>query len=105
MEDNTRPESLKNACNLNLCGIFNYFLKVDLEVAGLLQGKRTLLHQLMREMGFGYRHVNNKRNYYEQPRILEQRYSYLDEGGGTEQRKGQWCISMKHGAMNIMGKN
>ena len=28
-----------------------------------------------------------------------------DEGGGTEQRKGQWCILMKPGAMNITGRN
>ena len=78
MEDNTmRRISQKRACNLNLCGAFNYFLKVGLEGAGLFQGKRTLLHRLMREMGFGYRHINNKCNYYEQPRIIEQRHYFF----------------------------
>ena len=48
-----------------------------MENAGLFHGKKTSLFRLMREMGFAYRHVNNKRNYYEQPRIIEQRHSYL----------------------------
>ena len=50
---------------------------MDLKSAGLFNGKRTSLHCLMREMGFRYRCVNNKRNYYEQPRIIAQRHSYL----------------------------
>lgn len=51
--------------------------KVALESDGLFKGKRTSLHQLLREMGFGYRRVNNKRHYYEQTKIIKQRHSYL----------------------------
>ena len=50
---------------------------MDLDGAGLFLGKKTSLHHLMKKMGFGYRHLSNKHNYYEQPRITEQRHSYL----------------------------
>ena len=72
-----RRKSLENVCNLNLCGIFNYFLKMNLEGAGMFQGKRTSLLQLMREISFGYSHVNNKRNFYEQSSIIEERHYFL----------------------------
>ena len=55
----------------------NYFLKLDLDGAGLFQGKKTSLHHLIKKMGFGCRHVSDKRNYYEQLRIIEQCHSYL----------------------------
>ena len=71
-------EFIENVCTLyGISNIYYYFQKVDLESAGLFRGKKTSLHRLMREMGFGYRRVNNKCNYYEQPRIIEQRHSYL----------------------------
>lgn len=56
---------------------YSYFLQTDLERVGLFQGKKTSLRQLLKDMGFGYRRINNKRHYYEQPRIVEQRHSYL----------------------------
>ena len=45
---------------------------------GLFGGKKTSLHRLLKEMGFSYKRVNNKRHYYEQPRIVEQRHYYLE---------------------------
>ena len=51
---------------------------MDLESTGLFTGKRTSLHRLMKEMGFGYKRINNKHHYYEQPRIAEQHHTYLE---------------------------
>ena len=50
---------------------------MDLECTALFHGRKTSLQRLMKEIGFGYKRVNNKRHYYEQPRIIEQRHSYL----------------------------
>ena len=35
------------------------------------------MHRVLKEMGFKYRKFNNKRHYYEQPYIIEQRHRYL----------------------------
>ena len=56
---------------------YNYGNKVDLKDAGLFSGKQTTLRCLLKEMGFRYRRMNNKRHYYEQQRIVDQRHSYL----------------------------
>ena len=50
---------------------------MDLQSAELFNGSKTSLYKLMKEMGFSYKCINNKRHYYEQPRIVEQRHSYL----------------------------
>ena len=76
---------------------------MDLEGAGLFQGKRALLDRLMREVGFGYRHVNNKRNYYEQPKIIEQRHYFLRRMGRNTTGKrpvvylDEICCNEHHG--------
>ena len=44
---------------------------------GTFKGKRTLLQRLMREMGFKYKRVDDRRYYYEQPHIIDQRRHYL----------------------------
>ena len=46
----------------------------ELKRAGLFQGERTVLHSVLREMGFKYKRMNNKCHYFEQPRIIEQRH-------------------------------
>ena len=72
--------------------------QATLQEQGLFAGKRTLLQKLLKEMGFrlvtdvstayyvyriyaillySYKKVDNRRHYYEQPRIIEQRHSYL----------------------------
>lgn len=52
---------------------------MDLKRNGLFCGKKTSLHRLLKEMGFNYKRVNNKRRYYEEPRIVEQRHYYLEQ--------------------------
>ena len=44
---------------------------------GLFNGKRTMLRLLLKELGFKYKKVDDRRYYYEQPHIIEQRRSYL----------------------------
>ena len=44
---------------------------------GLFSGGRTKLRLLLKDMGFRYRKQDNRRYYYEQPRITEQRHTYL----------------------------
>ena len=44
---------------------------------GLFSGRRTKLRLLLKDMGFRYRKQDNRRYYYEQPRIIEQRHTYL----------------------------
>ena len=61
----------------NLITYDHYLWKVDLKSKGLFCGHKTSLHHLIKEMGFRYKIVNNKRRYYEQPRIVEQRFNYL----------------------------
>ena len=72
--------------------------QATLQEQGLFAGKRTSLQKLLKEMGFRlvsdvstayyvdriyaillyrYKKVDNRRHYYEQPRIIEQRHSYL----------------------------
>ena len=43
----------------------------------LFAGGRTTLRRVLKEMGFSHKTINNKRYYYEQPRIVEHRHSYL----------------------------
>ena len=43
----------------------------------IFRGGRSTLYKLLREMGFKYRQHENKRYIYEQPRIIQQRHSYL----------------------------
>ena len=52
---------------------------MDLESAGLFRGKRTSLHCLIKEIGFGYKQVSNKCPYYAQPRIVERCHTYLQQ--------------------------
>ena len=40
-------------------------------------GSSSTVYKLLREMGFKYRQHENKRYIYEQPRIIQQRHSYL----------------------------
>ena len=48
-----------------------------LKDAGLFSGKWTKLAELLKEMGFSYKKQDNRRYYYEQPRIIKQRHTYL----------------------------
>ena len=43
----------------------------------IFEGGRGTLYKLLREMGFKHRKHENKRYIYEQPRIIQQRHSYL----------------------------
>ena len=43
----------------------------------IFSGKRTKLRELLKDMGFNYWKQDNRRYYYEQPRIIEQRHTYL----------------------------
>ena len=52
-------------------------LLIKLEDEGLFSGKWTKLAELLKEMGFSYKKQDNRRYYYEQPRIIEQRHTYL----------------------------
>ena len=49
----------------------------ELKRAGLFEGERTVLRSVLREMGFRYKRINNKRHYFEQPQIIKQRHRYL----------------------------
>ena len=44
---------------------------------GLFNGKKTSLRQLLHDIGFKYKKVDDRRYYYEQPYIIEQRKTYL----------------------------
>ena len=45
---------------------------------GLFKGRRTKLLQLLKdELGFKYKKVDDRRYFYEQPHIVEQRRTYL----------------------------
>ena len=54
----------------------NKLLQV-LQDDGLFSGKRTTLSKLLNEMGFAYWKQDNRRYYYEQPQIIQQRHTYL----------------------------
>ena len=44
---------------------------------GLFNGRKTSLRQLLHDIGFKYKKVDDRRYYYEQPHIIEQRKTYL----------------------------
>ena len=52
-------------------------LQVILHDVGLFHGEKTTLSRVLKEMGFSYKSINNKRYYYEQSSIIEHRHSYL----------------------------
>ena len=43
----------------------------------LFFGQQTKLAEILQEMGFHYKKINNRGYYYEQPHIIEQRHIYL----------------------------
>ena len=45
--------------------------------ADLFDGKRTVLREILKDMGFNYKKIDNRRHYFEQPRIVQQRHTYL----------------------------
>lgn len=55
---------------------------------GIFPGGRFLLWKLLRQMGFRHKKCNDKQYIYEQPRVIEQRHSYLRrmKRNRTEQR-------------------
>ena len=54
-----------------------YKLLKTLKQDGIFNGKRTKLLQVLKELGFHYKKVDDRRFYYEQPAIVEQRHNYL----------------------------
>ena len=48
-----------------------------LKECDLFEGGRTVLRELLKEMGFRYKKIDDRRHYYEQPRIVQQRHTYL----------------------------
>ena len=51
----------------------NKLLKIVRE-GQLFFGQRTKLAEILQEMGFHYKKINNRRYYYEQPHIIDQRH-------------------------------
>ncbi|XP_065905339.1 uncharacterized protein [Dysidea avara] len=58
--------------NLSLSKILS-----KLQNDGVFSGGRTSLRRVLKDMGFKHRTINDKRVYYEQPRIVHQRHKYL----------------------------
>ena len=46
-----------------------------LKESDLFDGQRTALRELLKEVGFNYKKIDNRRHYYEQPRIVQQRHT------------------------------
>ena len=57
---------------------YHYLSKVELRTYGLFQVQKTTLRRLLKELGFSYKRISNKRHYYELPQIVEQRHLYLN---------------------------
>jgi hypothetical protein len=49
---------------------------MSLKEKDLFCGEKTSLHRAMKDMGYRHKKVNEKRKYYEQPRITK-RHAYL----------------------------
>ena len=59
---------------------------------GLYTGQRTKLSKLLKERVFKYRKQDNRRYYYEQPRIIEQRHKYLRKAMQNRVDKRTGCL-------------
>ena len=61
------------------------------------------LAELLKEMGFSYCKINNRKYYYEQPQIIEQRDKYLRNMMQNRVDK-KLAVLMRCGPIPMMGK-